>query len=103
MAWARKLLGDIAMLDDRPQDARRELSAALAVLDRHRCPTIEWRVLQSAAAAAAAIEGDAARDELRARAAAVVRSLADSIRNPQLRTTFLGSKQIRDLLQGARG
>ena len=94
---ARKLLGEIALLEERPHEARREFAAALSLLDRYPCPTLEWTVLQSAAAAA---ESDAARTDLLARAAIVVRSLAESIGHPELQATFLRSKQIRDLLQG---
>jgi tetratricopeptide (TPR) repeat protein len=100
VVWARKLLGDIAMLDDRPEDARRELGAALAVLAQHPCPPIEWQVLRSAGAAAGMIDGDEARRELLARAGTVVHALARSIRNPLLEATFSCSQPIRELLTG---
>jgi tetratricopeptide (TPR) repeat protein len=98
---AHKLLGDIALLEDRPADARREFAAALAVLERHRCPTLEWHVLRSAAGAAAALDGDQARHDMLARSRSVVRSLAGSIRHPDLEATFLRSQPIRDLLSGS--
>jgi hypothetical protein len=89
--WARKLLGDIAVLDGRLEGARREFETALAALSRYCCPTIEWQVLQSAAAAAGMLEGDEARRELLARAGAVIQTLGDSIRQPDLRAAFLKS------------
>jgi len=94
VASARKVLGTIAVLEDRASDARREFNAALAVLDGHACPTIEWQILTSAAAVA----GDARRRDLLARAASVVQKLAGSIRQPALQASFLRSKTIRDLL-----
>ena len=102
IAWARKILGDIAMLDDRPDEARREFGSALAVLERHSCPTIEWQVLQSAAGAAGALEGDLARRDLLARAGSVVHSLGSSIRDVALQTAFMRSKPVRELLDASR-
>jgi tetratricopeptide (TPR) repeat protein len=97
IAWAHKLQGDIAMLEDRPDEARREFRSALAVLEHHACPTIEWQILRAAAGPAGALDGDAARRELLAHAGVVVDSLSNSIRNTQLRRTFLESKPIREL------
>jgi tetratricopeptide (TPR) repeat protein len=104
-AWAHKLLADVAMLEDRPHDAAGELAKALTVLECYPCPTIEWQVLKSAGAVAGVIEGDAARQALLDRAVAVVNALADSLRNPALRDTFLRSKPVRDLFSdsGRRG
>ena len=101
-AWARKLLGDIAMRDDRPRDAAREFAIALSVLERYRCPTIEWQVLKSAGAAAGVIDGDEARRDLLARAASVVHALANATHDPGLRATFLRSKPVRELLSVGR-
>jgi hypothetical protein len=97
IAWAHKLQGDIAMLEDRPDEARREFRSALAVLEHHACPTIEWQILRAAAGPAGALDGDAARRELLGHAGAVVQSLADSIRDGQLRRTFLESKPVSEL------
>jgi hypothetical protein len=80
-AWARKLLGDIARVEDRPSDAAREFNAALAVLERHACPTIEWQILRA----------------LLARARAVVQSLAEGIREAERRDVFLRSPAVRAL------
>ena len=99
IASARKLLGDIAMSDGRPQDAMREFTAALTLLERYPCPLIEWRVLHSAAAAAAAIGEETVGCALLGRAAAVVRSLAGSIRHPEVQASFLRSPQVRGLMK----
>jgi tetratricopeptide (TPR) repeat protein len=89
IAWAHKLQGEIAMLEDRPDEARREFRSALAVLEHHACPTIEWQILRAASGPAGALEGDPARRELLAHAGAVAQVLADSIRDAKLRRTFL--------------
>jgi tetratricopeptide (TPR) repeat protein len=98
IAWAYKLLGDIAALGDRPGDAYAEFKTALELLVQHPCPTIEWRILQAAAAAAHLLANDAERDDLLGRARGVVRRLAASIRDDVLRRRFSGSKAVRDLL-----
>jgi tetratricopeptide (TPR) repeat protein len=98
MAWAHKLLGEIAALEDRPEDAGREFGAALRILEHHACPTIEWQILRAAAVAAGARGDSVARSELMGRARAVARSLAESIRDDALQQNFLRSKPIRDVL-----
>ena len=97
VAWARKLLGDIAVLEDRPDEAAGEFAQALALLDRHACPTVEWQVLRSAAAAASLVHSDDA-PVLAARASAVVQSLARSIRDPEMQTRFLRAQPVRAVL-----
>ena len=43
MAWARKLLGDIAAMEDRLPEAVRFYELGLADLQRHPCPSVEWK------------------------------------------------------------
>jgi len=97
IAWAHKLMSEIAVLDDRPKDAQRECQKAFQILDHHPCPIIEWQILQSAAAAARARGDSVARSELLGRARAVVRSLSDSVRDDILRRKFLDAKPICEL------
>jgi tetratricopeptide (TPR) repeat protein len=96
-AWAHKLQGDIAVLEDRVEDAGREFDAALRLIEQFPCPTIEWQILKAAAKLAGLRRGFSTRDALRARAQTVVLSLADSVREESLRNTLLSSKAIRDL------
>jgi hypothetical protein len=98
MAWAHKLLGDIATVSDRPEDARIEFDKALQVLVGHPCPTIEWQILKSAALAAGKLRDSVARDELLRRARGTVQMLSESVFDVALRRKFLRSKPIRDLL-----
>jgi tetratricopeptide (TPR) repeat protein len=95
--WAHKLRGDMAVLEDRIEDAGQEYGAALRLIERFPCPTFEWQILKAAAELACLRRDASSRDVLRARARAVVRSLAVSIRDRGLRKTFLGSKAIREL------
>src|SRR5262249_47034004 len=44
MAWARKLLGDIATLEERVDDARQEYDESLRIVEQYSCPPVEWRI-----------------------------------------------------------
>ncbi len=97
LAWGHKLLGDIAVLEERMEDARREYQAALDVLGRHPCPMIEWQILKASAGAARRAKNDSTSEELLGRARAVIQSLADSIRDDSLRRKFLAARPFREL------
>jgi tetratricopeptide (TPR) repeat protein len=97
MAWAHKLLADIAALEERMEDARRHQETALHILAGHPCPVIEWRILKAAADVARRLHDDATADQFRGRAQAVVQALADSVRDGNLRQRFLASQPIREL------
>jgi tetratricopeptide (TPR) repeat protein len=96
-AWAHKLQGDIAVLEERVEDARQEFDAALRMLEQVHCPIIQWRILKAAAELADRRRDISVHDALRARARAVVWSLAMSIREKRLRKAFLSSKAVREL------
>jgi hypothetical protein len=98
IAWAQKLLGDIAALEERLEDGQGHYATALGVLERHLCPTIEWRILKAAAELAQRQKNEAAAANFLGRSRAVVRSLADAIYDERLRRGFLAAKAVRDLL-----
>ncbi len=94
MAWACKLLGDVASMEERFDDARQEYDKALGVLRHHRCPTIEWKIWLSAAWMASAYGDAGLAEHYRARCHHVVHSLADSITDGGLRQRYLRSEAI---------
>ncbi len=96
-AWGHKLLGDIASLEDRVNDARCEYETALQILGDYRCPTIDWKILKAAANLAAKMKNADAADELRGRARSVIQSLAESVVDHNLRRGFLKSEPVREL------
>jgi tetratricopeptide (TPR) repeat protein len=97
LAWAHKLLGDIAVLEDRVLDGQRSYATALGVLQRHPCPTIEWKILKAAAELARRQKDDSASTEYLGRSRAVIQSLADALQDDKLRQGFLAAKPVRDL------
>jgi hypothetical protein len=96
MAWGLKLKADIAILDDRVNDARRSYEAALGVLAHHPCPPIEWQIRKAYAGLSRLTGESAAADDQIRHARAVVNSLADSVPD-ELRQVLLTSRPVRDL------
>ena len=97
LAWGHKLLGDIAVLEERMEDARREYQTGLDMLTRNPCPMVEWQILKASAGAARRVKSDSTAEELLGRARAVIQSLADSIRDDSLRRKFLAARPFCDL------
>jgi tetratricopeptide (TPR) repeat protein len=97
VAWGHKLLGDIALLEERMEDARGEYQTALEALARNPCPMIEWQILKASAAAARRAKSDSTGEELLGRARAVIQSLADSIQDDSLRRKFLAARPFCEL------
>ena len=90
MAWAHKLLADIAALEDRAEDARREYDLALAILRDYPCPMVEWRVAEAAATMAGRMHDAAAQERYSVGGGRQVReALASSISDEAMRKGFL--------------
>jgi len=98
LARAHKILGDVAVAEERFTDARQEYDTALGILERHRCPTIEWTVLLAAAEMASAVCDTPLAENYRGRCRQVIRQLADSLDDDNLRRQFLASEAIRRAL-----
>jgi tetratricopeptide (TPR) repeat protein len=97
MAWSHRLLGDIAALEDRVGDARREYEAALGILAQFSYPGVEWVVRKSYAGLARKIGDSVATGEHTSHAVAIVQGLADSVADENLREKLLMSRAVREL------
>jgi DNA-binding winged helix-turn-helix (wHTH) protein/tetratricopeptide (TPR) repeat protein len=98
LAWGHKILGDVAVAEERPADGLTEYQTALRALQRHRCPLIEWRILLAAAETASACRQNDAAERYRGRCRQVIQHLAGSIKEEGLRRQLLGSETIRRAL-----
>jgi DNA-binding winged helix-turn-helix (wHTH) protein/tetratricopeptide (TPR) repeat protein len=98
LAYGHKILGDVALAEERPADALNEYQTALRVLQRHRCPLIEWRILHAAAEIASICRRNDVAERYRGRCRQVIRHLGDSITEEGLRRQLLGSETIRRAL-----
>jgi tetratricopeptide (TPR) repeat protein/transcriptional regulator with XRE-family HTH domain len=96
IAWAHKLLGDIAVLQDRTEDAHQAFAASLGALKGFRCPTVEWKVLTAAAALEKGRRTRTAYNRLWSRRQAVVKEIAESIQNEALTKVFLSSRAVTE-------
>ena len=97
IALGHKLLGDIERVEGREERAGPEYRRALRVLSQRPIPTAEWPVLQAYAAHLREVgEANKARDALK-RASSIAAGLAETIRDPRLRSGFLSSEAVRRL------
>ena len=99
LAWAHKILGDVARAEDRLTEACREYKIATDLLEPGRCPLIQWRVLSARADAASACGENEAADEYRGRCRQIVHELADSLTEEKLRRQFLTSDAVQKALR----
>jgi tetratricopeptide (TPR) repeat protein len=97
VAWGHKLLGDIAALEERMEEAQSRYQRALGILAGHPCPVIEWKILVAAAGVARRLGDEAGSTTSLGRARAVLQALADSLHDDKLRRRFLASRAVRDL------
>jgi predicted ATPase len=97
VAWGRKIRADIAALDDRVEDARRDYDEALAVLAGHPCPPIEWQIRKASAELFRRVHKSVESDDQIQHARAIVNGLVESILDPKLRGVLLGSRTVREL------
>jgi DNA-binding winged helix-turn-helix (wHTH) protein len=89
IAWARKLIGDVAAREERFTDAEQTYQAALRVLESHPCPVVEWKILAAWAGLANTQRQCGLRDELLGRCGQVKNDLAESIADEKSRRRFL--------------
>jgi tetratricopeptide (TPR) repeat protein len=101
IAVAHKLMAQVAIARGGPAEAEQQLNAALDILREFPAPLVAWRTY-AALGRLHAQAGDekAARDAF-AESAAVVNSIAAQVSNEELRTTFLNSTAVREVLNGA--
>jgi hypothetical protein len=97
IAWTRKLLGDIAVAEERYAGAQAQYAGGLQALEGHPCPSVEWQIFDALARMHARLHRNEAADENRARARDTLRRLADSLRDERLRALFLASRPAREL------
>jgi AAA ATPase domain/Transcriptional regulatory protein, C terminal len=99
LALAARLRTEIALADQRVDDAGAAVTEALALVAEGDVPLAAWRVHATAAHVHARRRSDAARH--RRQAAAIIAMLAESLReSDELRRSFLTAPPIAELLSG---
>jgi len=101
VAVAHKLRSEIAIAEGKPEVARGEYQAALDVLDAYPVPVVRWRVLAGLGKLLSST-GEA-EGSLRAfvEAKKIVEEIAANVFDNSLRTTFLESKAVQEVMSGA--
>jgi tetratricopeptide (TPR) repeat protein len=101
-AWARKLLGDIAAVEDQLPEAVRWYEQGLADLQRHPCPSVEWKIMAALAGTHARLHHHDDAHQWRAAARGVTDRLSDAIREHELQARFRNAQPVRDLKTPSR-
>jgi tetratricopeptide (TPR) repeat protein len=97
MAWARKLLGDVAIMEEHPLEAAEYYQAGLSELQGHPCPTVEWKILCALARTHALVKHADHSQRCRAAARQCLHNLGDSIRDPAHARRFWRSRAVQEL------
>ena len=101
VAVAHKLRSEIAIAEGNPEVACGEYQAALDVLDEYPVPVVRWRVLAGLGKLLSST-GDAA-GSLKAfgEAKKIVEEIAANVFDNSLRTTFMESEAVQEVMSGA--
>lgn len=98
LALASDAEARVAMAAKDWKGAERHIESALAIVAKYDIPTTGWRVHATRADLARSVKDEAAAEQHRARAEAVVSALAESFdRDEPLRHAFLSSPRIRHI------
>jgi tetratricopeptide (TPR) repeat protein len=96
IAWARKLLGDVAVMEDRPREAVTSYHAGLSELQHHPCPSVQWKISAALAATHAKLHQSEETTRWRAETQRLLLELGASIREGRLQTRFRHSRVARE-------
>jgi hypothetical protein len=101
VAVAHKLRSEIANAEEKPEVARAEYQAALDVLDEYPVPVVRWRVIAGLGkllSSTGDVEGS-----LKAfgEAKKIIEEIAANVSDNSLRTTFMESEAVQEVMRGA--
>jgi len=98
---AHKLRTEIALAKGAAAEAETELHAALELLRGYPVPILEWKVLAVLGRLHSAGNDLAGARNAFSRSAGIVQRIADNAPDDKLRTTFLHSDEVREVLSGS--
>jgi tetratricopeptide (TPR) repeat protein len=98
MANAHKLLGEIAIHRGQPEEAERELTSAVALLEKYPAVLLAWKTYAALGRLRQERgELELARQEF-ASAARIINQIAATVPDEELRETFLTSPMVKEIL-----
>ena len=101
MAVAHTLRGRIAMANGEHEAAISEIRAALDVLRAYPAPLQAWKTYAVLGRLRAQMGGTDAARRAFGESAAIVRHIAENVEEDALRSTFLNSVAVREVVEGA--
>jgi tetratricopeptide (TPR) repeat protein len=101
IAVAHKLRSEIAIAEGRPEDARGEYQAALDVLDEYHVPVVRWRVLAGLGKLLSSTGDAEGSQRAFSEAKKIVEEIAANVSDNSLRTTFMESNAVQEVMSGA--
>ena len=99
IAVAHRLLAQAALEAGDPAEAEQHCDAALKELKEYPAPLVAWKTYTDLATLKLQLGDHSAAREAFAEAAKIVNSIAENISDDALRTTFLTSDAVREVLQ----
>jgi tetratricopeptide (TPR) repeat protein len=102
VAWAHKLLADIAIAQGDAVRAEAEFNTALEKLLDRPVPLVAWKIYAALGRLRDSRSDRPSARQAFAQAAAIVQAIAGSVNDDDLRTKFLNSPAVQEVLDGSR-
>lgn len=101
IAVAHKLLGEISIARGDLSTAEAELNAALAQLQTHPVPVVEWKTHASLGRLRAQAGDSSGERQAFTQAEATISRIADGVNDDELRAVFLNSAAVQEVIERA--
>ncbi|HEY3027867.1 MAG TPA: protein kinase [Pyrinomonadaceae bacterium] len=101
IAVAHKLLAEVAVACGNFAEAETELKAALAALDTHAAPLLAWKVYAALGRLCSQLGHDQPARKAFVQAGAIIGEIAAEVSDERLRSVFLNSEAVLEVLEGA--
>ena len=99
LAIAHKLLGEIAVARGQLTEAERELTAALDEVRIHPVPILAWKVYAALGRLRLKLDDDQSARTAFADSAEIIYTIAEGLNDEKLRSTFLESEAVLEVMQ----
>ncbi|CAN5680712.1 hypothetical protein BH20ACI3_BH20ACI3_11140 [soil metagenome] len=101
IAWAHRLLAQVAIANGELAEGEKQLNAALSELREYPSPLVAWKTYAELGRLKSQLGDSSSAREAFAQAAEIVNSIVASVSDEGLRTTFMTSEAVREVLNGA--
>ncbi|MBA3515067.1 MAG: tetratricopeptide repeat protein, partial [Pyrinomonadaceae bacterium] len=101
IAVAHRLLAQVAIANGELAEGEKQFNVALSELDHHPSPLVAWKTYADLGRLKSQLGDSPSAREFFAKAAEIVNSIVASVSDEGLRTTFMTSEAVREVLNGA--